>query len=203
MNDSNEIGVGVESLDQENPKNNAMESTLLKLLKKLLLIVIGSGLVTNALYIYGLAFYQGHIARMGFEYAFFPIDWEDSLFWTYLASRELGMSTVNIWTKMGLPGILGFMFAIYMTARIWMAINANDATQSRVQKKKSLAFSRFLVKIRKWYPKRFKALFPVLRWLFNTEQSLWAFVASYFALIVLFFCPNIYSHLGLLPCNGQ
>ena len=61
----------MESLDQEDTKNNAMESTLLKFLKKLLLIVIGSGLVTNALYIYGLAFYQGHIARVGFEYAFF------------------------------------------------------------------------------------------------------------------------------------
>lgn len=77
-----------------------MESTLHQILKKLLLVIIGSGLLTNALYILGLAYYEGYIVGLGFDYNLFPIDWNDALLWTYAASRELGISTIILWTTL-------------------------------------------------------------------------------------------------------
>lgn len=54
-------------------------------------------LVLNAIYIYGLSFYQGYIEELGFEYALFPIEWSDTSFWSYQASWYFGIEIVESW----------------------------------------------------------------------------------------------------------
>ena len=170
-------------------KENSLDNTLQQILKKLLLVVIGSGLISNALYIYGLSYYQGYIERLGFEYTFFPVGWDETLLWTYFASRELGASTVNLWTKLTGPILIVLMLVVYILARIWMAINEQDTTKKIKNTRSNYWFSHFLVKCRKLHRPTFNILYPPLRWLLIQEQSLWAFVASYFFLIVLIFIP--------------
>ena len=169
-------------------KELAFENTLQRILKKIILVVIGSGLITNALYIYGLAYYEGYIENLGFEYHFFPVKWEETLLWTYFASREIGASTVSFWTKITGPVALLILVVSSFIARLWMAINTSDKNRkNRINKNNILA--RFLVRCRKRYPRLFKLAYPPVRWLLIMEQSLWAFLASYFVLIVLFFIP--------------
>lgn len=155
-------------------------------LKRLLLVIIGSGLMTNALYIYGLSYYQGYIENIGFEYNFFPIEWDETLLWTYFASRELGVTTVNFWTNITEPVMLLILVGNYFIARIWMAINALDRNRKN---QKCTFLARFLVQRRKNHPKAFNIIYPAVSWFFIMEQSLWAFMASYFVLIFLIFIP--------------
>ena len=61
--------------------------------KKIMLLVMSSSVVTSALSVHGLAYYQGYITAMGFPTALFPLEWNDAFMWTYHASRELGAST--------------------------------------------------------------------------------------------------------------
>lgn len=169
-------------------KGFSFDDTLQKILKKILLVIIGSGLITNALYIYGLSYYEGYIENLGFEYNFFPLKWEDTLLWTYSASREFGASTVNFWTKMTGPVVSLIFVLSYFIARLWMAINVSETDRnSRI--KKSTLLARFLVKRRKNHKELFKIVYPPVRWFLIMEQSVWAFFASYFVLIVLVFIP--------------
>ena len=182
-------------------KDLTFDNTLQKILKKLLLVIVGSGLVSNALYIYGLAYYEGYIENLGFEYSFFPVKWEETLLWTYFASREIGASTVSIWTKITGPIVLLILAVVYFIARMWMAINASGSNQNNVDKKSTL-FARFLVKCRKSYPRAFKLLYPSVKWFLIMEQSIWAFFASYFVLIVLFFIPLLIFIWVYFPLVG-
>lgn len=182
-------------------KDFAFDNTLQKILKKVLLVVIGSGLITNALYIYGLAYYEGYIESLGFEYKFFPVKWEDTLLWTYFASRELGASTVGFWTKITGPVLLLISVVSYFIARLWMAINSLDSNK-RKRKNKGTSLARFLVKRRKIYPKFFKVAYPPVRWFLVMEQSIWAFLASYFVLIIIFFIPLLIFIWVYFPLIG-
>lgn len=169
-------------------KDFTFENTLQKVLKKILLVIIGSGLITNALYIYGLAYYEGYIENLGFEYNFFPVKWEDTLLWTYFASRELGASTVGFWAKITGPVLLLILVVSYFIARLWMAISSSESSRNK-RVNRSTLLARFLVKQRKNYPKLFNIVYPPVRWFLIMEQSIWAFLASYFVLIFLFFIP--------------
>jgi len=182
-------------------KDFAFENTLQKILKKILLVIIGSGLITNALYIYGLAYYEGYIENLGFEYNFFPVKWEDTLLWTYFASRELGASTVGFWTKITGPVLLLILVVSYFIARLWMAINSIDSNKNK-RKNKSTSLARFLVRCRKRHPKIFKVAYAPVRWLLIMEQSIWAFFASYFVLIILFFIPLLIFIWVYFPLIG-
>lgn len=164
------------------------ENALQRILKKLLLVVMGSGLIGNALYIYGLAYYEGYIESLGFEYNFFPIKWEETPLWTYFASRELGASTVIFWTKITIPVIVLILVMVYFIARIWMAINSNESPKNP-NPRKNTTLARFLVRRRRASRKIFNVIYPPIRWLLIMEQSVWAFLASYFFLIFLFFIP--------------
>lgn len=177
--------------------------TLITLLKKVLLIALGSGLLSNALFIYGLAYYQGYIEAFGFEYQLFPTDWSDALLWTYVASRELGISTVKLWTDMGGKGLLLIAFSFYMLARIWMLSTGSKAEHKPLKRIPHRGLAKLLVIVRRRYPRTFLVIFPPLRWFFNTEQSLWAFVASYFAMIVVFFIPVFLMIWVYFPMIGN
>lgn len=167
-----------------------MEDTILKLLKRFMLVVIGSGLLSNALYIYGLAYYEGYIDRLGFEYGFFPLLSSDVLFWTYSASRELGVSSIVVISKFRLPLILSLLGSVYLLSRIWMeSENQSKKIARRAPKKHNIKLYKKIYGFRERHKILFYAIYVPLRWLILREQSLMAFVASYFSLIVLFFVP--------------
>jgi len=182
-----------------------MELTLHQILKKLLLVIIGSGLLSNAFYILGLAYYEGYIEGMGFNYNLFPIDWNDTLLWTYSASRELGVSTINIWTTLTGPAILVILITVYALARIWMSLSESSKNEKPKEPRKTRRLFKILIASRRAHPKTFKVLYPPLKWLhilLITEQSLWAFVASYFFLIVIFFLPILIFIWVYFPMLG-
>lgn len=163
----------------------AIEVFVRQIVKKILLVVLGSGLVGNALYIYGLSYYQGYIERLGFDYLLFPIEWSDAPLWTYFASRELGVSTVNLWIKFAGINIALIMLATYVVARLWMAVNEQGASDRASATGPRRGVLKFFVRFRRKFPR----IFRVVQWLLIKEQSFWAFAASYFALIFIVFLP--------------
>lgn len=181
-----------------------IDVVLLRFLKRFFVVVIGSGLITNALYVYGLAYYQGYIEGFGFDFALFPLQWGDALLWTYYASIDLGVSTVSFWKGFDLKAFLLLFFAVYLLSRMWMAAGAESADKKEQPNKIRYKFLRFLVKIKIKFPRLFSVLYPSMRWLLMKEQSFWAFVASYFFLAVLFFIPMfifIWIYFPLIGLN--
>ena len=160
------------------------------MLRKFWLIVIGSSLVSNSLYIYGLSYYQGYITGLGFEYNLFPIEWSDTLIWTYFASRELGASTINVWVTLTQIDILMILLTVYIVTRLWIAIDGRRKKPN--EKPMGIILSTiicYLKKLKERYPKSFKYSYPPIQWLLIKEQSFWAFTASYFFFIGLVFTP--------------
>lgn len=167
-----------------------MEDTILKLLKRLMLVVIGSGLLGNALYIHGLAYYEGYIDRFGFEYVFFPLPSSDVLFWTYSASRELGASSIITITKFKFPVFLTILGAVYLLSRIWMESSGKSKKTTKLMPRKhNIKLYKKIHSLRENHKAIFYTVYVPIRWLILKEQSLMAFVASYFSLIALFFVP--------------
>jgi hypothetical protein len=163
----------------------SIEILIRQIVKKILLVVLGSGLIGNALYVYGLSYYEGYIERLGFEYLLFPIEWSDAPLWAYFASREFGVSTVNLWVKFAGINVALIMLVTYVVARLWMAVNEQGDNDRRPASGTRRGGLRFLVKFRRKFPK----VFRVVQWLLIKEQSFWAFAASYFALIFVIFVP--------------
>lgn len=178
-----------------------MNDALQRALKKLLVVIIGSGLITNALYIYGIAYYEGYVKSLGFDYHLFPVKWEESMLWTYSASREIGASTVRIWTKFSLKDVLLFLAITYALARIWIAID--DIESKKSPKPSSILYLRLLVRLRRRIPLTFKCIYLPLRWLIIKEQSLLAFMASYFILIFFWFMPLLIFIWVYFPLIGS
>lgn len=140
-----------------------MEDTILKLLKRFMLVVIGSGLIGNALYIHGLAYYEGYIDRFGFEYDFFPLPSSDVLFWTYSASRELGVSSIVAITKVKLPVFLTIIVAIYLLSRIWVeSSNQSKKAEKLAPRKHNIKLYKKIYSFRKSHKKIFYTFYVPL-----------------------------------------
>lgn len=168
-----------------------VDNGLLKILKRIMLIAIGSGLITNALYIYGLAYYEGYIKRLGFEYDLFPITWDNSIVWSYHASRELGVSSIGTLNQLTIEVFLILTLSVYLIARLWMETSTQNKIKSTPNNKKTKKFSRaktlyMFKKEHKWV---YRILYIPLKWTLITEKSLIAFLASYFFMVFLFFIP--------------
>lgn len=167
-----------------------MEDSLLRVLKKFLLVVIGSGLLSNALYIHGLAYYEGYIDRLGFEYSFFPLPSTDVLFWTYYASRELGASSIVAITQFKLPILLITVISVYLLSRIWMESSKKKVnSQLKAPKKNNIKLFKKIYRFKVKHKLIFYSVYIPIRWLILKEQSLIAFFASYFFLVFLLFLP--------------
>lgn len=167
-----------------------MEDSLLRILKKFLLVAIGSGLLSNALYIHGLAYYEGYIDRLGFEYDFFPLPSSDVLFWTYYASRELGASSIVAITQFKLPIIIIVLGIVYFLSRVWMESSKKRTTGPvKAPRKNNIKLFKKIYKFRSDHKFIFYSVYIPIRWLILKEQSLMAFIASYFFLVFLFFIP--------------
>ncbi len=167
-----------------------MEETLLKLLKKFLLVAIGSGILGNALYIHGLAYYEGYIGGLGFEYDFFPLDDSNVLFWTYMASRELGASSILALADFQVPIVFLSIGIVYLISRLWMEIsNPSIKKNKKNYPKYDFQLAKKINSIKRKYGLRFMVFYVPLRWLILKEQSFIAFAASYFFLIFMAFLP--------------
>ncbi len=182
------------------PKERGLEESIYRIFKKIVLLMLGSGLITNAAYIYGLAYYEGYIETLGFEYDLFPIQWNETLLWTYWASRELGASTVSFWTKLTTPIVIFSLVVVYLIARLWMSVSASSKNQKK--SRRNFKFSRWLVKCRRARPKRFKLFYYPVRWFFTMESSIWAFIASYFFLLALLVVPILVFIWVYFPLIG-
>lgn len=180
-----------------------MEDTILRILKRFMLVLIGSGLLGNALYIHGLAYYEGYIERFGFDYGFFPLPSSDVLFWTYSASRELGVSSIVAITKFKFSVFLTILGSVYLLSRIWMESSSQVKKPFKpAAKKQNINLYKKIYKFREDYKIAFYVFYIPLRWLILKEQSLMAFIASYFSLIVLFFVPIFFFIWVYFPMVG-
>ncbi|MBH0043319.1 hypothetical protein [Pseudoalteromonas sp. SWXJZ10B] len=167
-----------------------MEDSLLRVLKKLLLVIIGSGLLSNALYIHGLAYYEGYINRLGFEYDFFPLPSTEVLFWTYYASRELGASSIEVITNFKLQILLILFGSVYLLSRIWVETSKKKVNnQLKARKKNNIKLFKKIYHYKVKHKLIFYSVYIPIRWLILKEQSLIAFFASYFFLVFLLFLP--------------
>lgn len=183
-----------------------MEVVVQRIFKRVLLLLAGSGLLTNAMYVYGLGYYQGYVEAFGFEYAFFSIEWANAIVWTYYASRELG---VNLIIVMGTypHAVLVIFPTVYLFARVWASLTTENAP-SDVQVTNANVLKNYRSKAR--YV-RFKAKYSFLAtyvlkplaWLFAKEQAFFAFLASYFFIFILCLLPLFVSIWVFLPSIGN
>lgn len=168
-----------------------LESVFLKILKRILLVTIGSGLLGNALYIYGQGYYQGYIEGLGFEYTLFPLSWNDSILWTYSASRELGASSIAMMVDLNPAAILIVLLAVYLISRIWMQIPESFSSKGKSgpQRKFNYKIAKRIALFKKDHIWIFRFIYIPARWFLIKEQSFIAFAASYFFMIFLLFIP--------------
>lgn len=183
-----------------------MDKALLQIFKRALLIVAGSGLLTNALYIYGLGFYQGYLEAFGFEYAFFSINWSDTIIWTYYASRELGANLIVSMNDSAPMLILSFPI-VYIFARVWSSLSTIEnksslSTTSVINFKNYYQKKRFIL-FKKNNPSLYRYLYIPMVWLFAKEQAIFAFLASYFFLFFLALLPLLIAMWVFLPNIGE
>ena len=165
------------------------EQVIFKFLKRIMLLTIGSGLLGNALYFYGMSFYQGYIQRLGFEYVLFPITWGDSIFWTYIASQHIGMDIFELITGMTWQVTAVTFVSVYLIMRFWFLFATPNEKAERERAKRNRKFKRSLVKYRKDHPRMFKFVIKPIFILLGTEHAILSFLASYFFLVVLVFLP--------------
>lgn len=168
------------------------DKTVLSLFKRFLLIVLGSGLFTNALYLYGLSYYEGLISRMGFEYALFSISWDEAIFWAYLGSREIGASTLNLFSSITTTTSMFFIGSFYLISRLWVALDKMDLSEKELVAQQNNS-RKLIDKMKKtivgFIPHWLLFFFKPIKWLIMSEQAVVAFFASYFFMIFLFFIP--------------
>lgn len=172
-------------------ESSNFEIIFLKILKRLMLVVVGSGLLGNSLYIYGLGYYQGYISGLGFEYNFFPLEWRDTLLWAYAASRELGASSIGFIGKFTSPVLLIILGSFYLIARIWMELSkVQPSSRSNIIKRNiNFKLAKKIYCFKKNHVWLYRVIYLPLRWLLIREQSFFAFAASYFFMIFIIFIP--------------
>lgn len=208
--------------------SSSFEESALIILKRIALLALGSGLIGNAIYIYGLGYYEGFISRLGFDYTLFPIQWSDTRMWAYQGSRELGVSSIEIIVQLPWWALLLLMFAVYMLVLLWMASSnltkpkksveeirhENAKTNEKVNKAwhsfKNTIPTLIRVKLNNLKNQLFKlknniiikGLIGLFRWFIVTKQSFVAFLASYFFLIFLFMLPFFAAIWAYFPMLG-
>ncbi|WP_139139768.1 hypothetical protein [Pseudomonas sp. NBRC 111139] len=174
------------------------EKILNQVLKKVLVVVLGSGVLVNALYLFGMSYYEGFIKALGFELLMFPIAWSDGRLWTYIASREIGLSAVSVWVELTGPYVLLLMAVCYATTRIWLkakkrsTINAGNPTGRRRKFLKSVAYQK----------KKHPIIFAKLLWFVRTDDAFWAFISAYSIIIFVFFIPLFLIVWSFYPSFG-
>ncbi len=187
-------------------RESQLEVAIQRIFKRFLLILAGSGLLTNAMYVYGLGYYQGYVEAFGFEYAFFSIEWVNAIIWTYYASRELGANLIIIMGTYS-HAVLVILPTVYLFARVWVSLTTENvisnvqATNTYILKnyRSKVRYVRFIDK----YRFLFTYILKPLAWLFAKEQAFFAFLASYFFIFILCLLPIFVSIWVFLPSIGN
>lgn len=165
-------------------------NAILIAIKRGMILVVTSGLITNAIYIYGIGFYQGYISRLGFDYTLFSIEWSDAILWTYKASQDVGLESINLLNLFGVKiYVIGGVLS-YIIIRVWIALSPLEKNKKQVDK---YEMKRWLVRIRNRWPR----VFSIIKFIAIKESALFAFFASYFfiffmCLLVLFVIVWVY-----------
>lgn len=174
------------------------ENNLNQAIKKILLVVLGSGVLVNALYLFGVSYYEGLIKSLGFELLMFPIEWSEGRLWTYMASREIGVSTVSIWIELAGPYIPLIMAVCYFTVRVWLKAKKRPKVKKGGPTGGRKKFLQFIARWKKKYP----TCFSILLWFVRTEDAFWAFIAAYSLMICVFFIPMFLIVWSFYPSFG-
>ncbi|MGE8047140.1 hypothetical protein ACQKPT_02375 [Pseudomonas monteilii] len=174
------------------------EKLLNQVFKKILVVVLGSGVLVNALYLFGISYYEGFIKALGFEVLMFPIEWNDGRLWTYIASREIGLSTVSIWFELAGPYIPLLMVVCYVTTRIWIKARKRATIKKGNPTGRPRKFIKLIANLKKKYP----AFFAIILWFVRGEDAFWAFVAAYSIMIFILFIPFFIITWSFYPSFG-
>lgn len=123
------------------------DKNLIKKTSYLKLIFIGAsgtGLITNAIYIFGLGYYEGYLKGMGFLFDLFPISTTNSAFmWTYHASRHLAVDIINFITeKTSLK--IPFYTCIVIFFAIWIILGINS-TEKKIHVLENYFFYKIIM----------------------------------------------------------
>jgi len=145
--------------------------------------------MTNALFIYGLAFYEGYVEGLGFDSSIFFIEWGEAILWTYHASRELGVASILLLGKV--PSWFGWAFfvLVYLLLRISIYIFSTEPRRTIENKNNNFTIAKKIYFLRGKHPIVYKFLYRPVKWLFIAEQSVIAFIALYFSLLIALFLP--------------
>ncbi len=97
-------------------------------LKLIFIGVSGTGLITNAIYIFGLGYYEGYLKGIGFLFDLFPISTTNGAFmWAYHASRHLAIDIINFISEEATPKIPFYTcLAIFFSVWIILWIISSD-----------------------------------------------------------------------------
>lgn len=163
------------------------ESKEFIILKRVLILILGSGLLGNALYIYGQSYYQGYVERLGFEHTLFALNWSDSIFWAYEASRHIGANLLVNITKYNISYVT--IVATIIMSAIYLLLSSykeNSNTSSKLDSR----LPRRIIAFRKKSPLTYK---------YVCRPLIWACGSKKFARTVLaFYSSNIYFVVGLM-----
>lgn len=73
-------------------KNQSYKTNYFKLI---IVWLFGAGILSNAIYIFGLGYYQGYLKGMGFIYDLFPLTGNEAFMWAYSASRRFAADIIE------------------------------------------------------------------------------------------------------------
>jgi hypothetical protein len=148
-------------------------------------IVLSTGVLANAVYVFGQGYSRGYISALGFDYSLFPTSWEEAPFWAYQASRMIGIHFVEYFISEGwviyLYVAIGFIFIIYFLKFISVCLN---------KIKKYLTESN----LKDSFPSDFH---PAVKFF------MFSFSLSYIATVAVFFIPIVLSVWVLFPYGAE
>lgn len=131
-------------------------------------LLLTTGLITNAVYISALYYYKGLVAQLGFDSELFPITWADTTFWAYTASRQLGASYISgltnyLNTALSVASILLLLVIVYFVARLIMFLFKPKINKTVWNSYDKIQPMRKFVEWRKKRPIIVKITFPIFK----------------------------------------
>ncbi|WP_201349108.1 hypothetical protein [Neptunomonas japonica] len=140
-------------------------------------IILATGVLTNAIYIFGQGYSRGFVSGLGFDYILFTTSWDEAPFWAYEASRMMGLYVVQIFLD------VGWILYLYISLSVLLVI-----ITFRV-------ISTYLSKTNKSFDK------DKIRNSINPEVGFFilSFSYSYLVTVAVFFVPIIVSVWVLFP----
>lgn len=191
-----------------------------KIFKRILVVVLGSGVLVNALYLFGNSYYEGLVKSLGFDVLMFPIGWSDGMLWMYIASQEIGIGIFNIWVESMGAYVVLLGAVCYISVRIWLETKRQSKEEMGVPRwlhskllrlgevtgrffgKFSSVFEKYCPGLSSVVAEIYKITVSILSWFFKAEEAFFAFIAAYSLVIFLFFIPLFLFAWSFYPMIG-